>query len=172
MALDQHTGEFIADLICGDDARSEVDPADGLSPVCRSGGELTCFMVRAGLSRFQHDGTTRKWCVLAGEDRVRVLKALDRNYEREAGMHDAEAGAEGGRVGMAPLRVTVHREWAWATDSLGCTPARSATFAERGQRRNIECEVLVRDAQFGSQVLTQWDRLIGGELLEGIDLGE
>jgi len=48
--------ERIAELICGDDKN--------VAPVYRSSGYLTHFFESAGLPRFQHDGSTRKWWVL------------------------------------------------------------------------------------------------------------
>ena len=54
--VDRQTLSAIADLICGDDAARH--------PVRRSGSELTRFFERAGLPRFRHDGSTRKWWTL------------------------------------------------------------------------------------------------------------
>jgi len=51
--MDDSTLERLADLICGN------DPAT--APTYRSGSELTRFFQRAGITRFQHDGSTRKW---------------------------------------------------------------------------------------------------------------
>lgn len=55
--LDDSTLEVIAELICGDGDEA---------PVYRKGHELTSFFERAGLSRFVHDGSTRKsWTLQA-----------------------------------------------------------------------------------------------------------
>lgn len=48
--------ERIAELICGDDK--------SIAPVYRSSWYLTRFFESAGLPRFKHDGSTRKWWVL------------------------------------------------------------------------------------------------------------
>ena len=64
MALDPRTVEAIAELISGDDAGDDSTSAPRHSPVYRSGSELTRFFARAGIPRFQHDGSTRKWWVL------------------------------------------------------------------------------------------------------------
>lgn len=49
--------ERLADLICGDDQE--------FAPVYRSSWYLTHFFESVGLSRFRHDGSTRKWWVLS-----------------------------------------------------------------------------------------------------------
>jgi len=48
--MDESTLENLANLICGDEK----------GPVHRSGSELSGFFRRAGLPRFEHDGSTRK----------------------------------------------------------------------------------------------------------------
>ncbi len=54
--MEEFTLERLAELICGDDK--------SFAPVYRSSWYLTQFFVSVGLSRFQHDGTTRKIWVL------------------------------------------------------------------------------------------------------------
>jgi len=54
--MDESTLEAIAEFICGDNQER--------FPTYRSGGELTRFFARAGLDRFRHDGSTRKWWTL------------------------------------------------------------------------------------------------------------
>jgi phosphatidylserine/phosphatidylglycerophosphate/cardiolipin synthase-like enzyme len=44
----------------------------------------------------------------------------------------------------------------------------SANFTDRGQRRNIECGVLMRDANLSSRMLRQWEGLIGQGFLKVI----
>lgn len=53
--LDDGTLETLAELICGDGPEA---------PVYRKGYELTSFFARAGLERYKHDGSTRKWWTL------------------------------------------------------------------------------------------------------------
>jgi hypothetical protein len=64
MKLDAQILESLADLICGDDLKYHGDSNDRFSPTYRTGGELSRFFARAGIPRFQHDGSTRKWWVL------------------------------------------------------------------------------------------------------------
>lgn len=54
--LDDDTLDALADLICGDTPDA---------PIRRSGYELTHFFATAGLNRFVHDGSSRKWWTLA-----------------------------------------------------------------------------------------------------------
>jgi hypothetical protein len=54
--MDDQSLEAIAELICGDNAAT--------APLYRSSSMLTRFFASAGLSRFQHDGSTRKWWTL------------------------------------------------------------------------------------------------------------
>ena len=54
--MDDHTLEWLAELICGDNEET--------APLYRSGGMLTRFFQSAGLPRFVHDGSTRKWWTL------------------------------------------------------------------------------------------------------------
>ncbi len=62
--MDDDTLESLADLICGDDAGRIDSGPDRFSPVYRTGSQLTQFFERAGLPRFRHDGSTRKWWTL------------------------------------------------------------------------------------------------------------
>jgi hypothetical protein len=55
--VDEQTLEALAELICGDDNET--------APVYRSSSKLSRFFESAGLPRFVHDGTTRKWWTLA-----------------------------------------------------------------------------------------------------------
>jgi hypothetical protein len=72
--LDDRTRERLADMICGDDPERD--------PVYRKGTDLTRFFLRAGISRFVHDGSTRKWWVLealrtcTGSELKAVIKRL------------------------------------------------------------------------------------------------
>jgi hypothetical protein len=50
--MDDQTYEALAELICGDMKDA---------PVYRSGSEISRFFERAGVPRFRHDGSTRKW---------------------------------------------------------------------------------------------------------------
>lgn len=54
--MDDGTKERLAEMICGDNAERD--------PIYRKGGDLSRFFQRAGVTRFQHDGSTRKWWVL------------------------------------------------------------------------------------------------------------
>lgn len=54
--MDVSTLESLAEMVCGDDSSR--------FPFYRTGGELTRFFERAGVGRFQHDGSTRKWWTL------------------------------------------------------------------------------------------------------------
>ena len=54
--MEEYTLDKLAELICGDDKN--------FSPVYRSSWYLTQFFKSVGLSKFQHDGTTRKIWVL------------------------------------------------------------------------------------------------------------
>ena len=54
--MDEYTLERLADFICGDDKQ--------FAPEYRSSWYLTRFFEGVGLSRFRHDGSTRKWWVL------------------------------------------------------------------------------------------------------------
>lgn len=54
--MENYTLERLAELICGDDK--------SISPIYRSSWYLTQFFDNVGLSRFKHDGTTRKVWVL------------------------------------------------------------------------------------------------------------
>lgn len=54
--MDTQTLELLAEFICGDD--------DKKFPTYRSSMYLSRFFENAGLPRFKHDGTTRKWWVL------------------------------------------------------------------------------------------------------------
>lgn len=82
--MDEQTLEALAELICGDDADT--------APVYRSGSMLTRFFETAGLPRFNHDGTTRKWWTLSAlqqctPDEVRkvILRlASPREYRGDA----------------------------------------------------------------------------------------
>lgn len=71
--MDPSTLDRLADLICGDSQES---------PKYRTGGELTRFFANAGLSRFVHDGGTRKWWTLevlkqcSGKELASVLRRL------------------------------------------------------------------------------------------------
>lgn len=56
ITLEEFTLERLAELICGDDK--------GFAPIYRSSWYLTQFFQSVGLSRFKHDGTTRKIWVL------------------------------------------------------------------------------------------------------------
>jgi hypothetical protein len=63
--MDPSTLDRLADIICGDDATK--------FPIYRSSSYLTSFFDRAGVSRFVHDGSTRKkWA-------VESLRACNRN---------------------------------------------------------------------------------------------
>ncbi len=55
--MDEQALEALAELICGDDEET--------APVYRSSSMLTRFFESAGLPRFVHDGSTRKWWTLA-----------------------------------------------------------------------------------------------------------
>ena len=74
MRLDESTLDKIAEIICE-------------SPVYRSGREMTNFFARAGLSRFSHDGSTRRtWCLeclhaCAPSELESVIKRLASPYE-------------------------------------------------------------------------------------------
>lgn len=48
----------------------------------------------------------------------------------------------------------------------------SANFTERGQRRNIECGVFLRDREFAASMLRQWENLIGQGFLSSISSDE
>ena len=54
--MDDQTLEALAELICGDDEET--------APIYRSSSKLTRFFAAAGLRRFVHDGSTRKWWTL------------------------------------------------------------------------------------------------------------
>lgn len=54
--MEEYSLEQLAELICGDDRT--------FAPVYRSSWYLTHFFEGVGLSRFKHDGSTRKWWVL------------------------------------------------------------------------------------------------------------
>ena len=54
--VDEQALEALAEFICGDDEYT--------APVYRSGSMLTRFFQAAGLPRFVHDGSTRKWWTL------------------------------------------------------------------------------------------------------------
>lgn len=56
MILEGFTLERVADLICGDDKR--------IAPIYRAGWQLTQFFEAIGLSKFEHDGSTRKIWVM------------------------------------------------------------------------------------------------------------
>jgi hypothetical protein len=74
MILEDFTLERLAELICGDDK--------SFAPVYRSSWYLTQFFVNVGLSRFKHDGTTRKIWVMdclrqcSGEELEKVVLGL------------------------------------------------------------------------------------------------
>ena len=55
--MDEQALEALAEFICGDD--------EDTAPVYRSGSMLTRFFQTAGLPRFVHDGSTRKWWTLS-----------------------------------------------------------------------------------------------------------
>ena len=55
--MDEQALEALAELICGDDEET--------APLYRTGGMLTRFFNSAGIPRFVHDGSTRKWWTLA-----------------------------------------------------------------------------------------------------------
>ncbi len=54
--MDTITLELLAEFICGDDQQ--------FAPIYRKGWELTKFFEAVGITRFTHDGSTRKWWVL------------------------------------------------------------------------------------------------------------
>ena len=54
--MDKQALEALAELICGDDEET--------APLYRSSSKLTRFFESAGLPRFVHDGSTRKWWTL------------------------------------------------------------------------------------------------------------
>ena len=54
--MEMQTLELLAEFICGDDKEK--------FPTYRSSMYLSRFFENAGLARFKHDGTTRKWWVL------------------------------------------------------------------------------------------------------------
>ena len=62
--MDKQTLDSLADMICGDGNEY---------PVRRTGSELTRFFKRVGISKFVHDGSTRKWWTLS------VLEQLSDN---------------------------------------------------------------------------------------------
>ena len=55
--MDEQTVEALAELICGDEGET--------APLYRSSSMLTRFFESAGLPRFAHDGSTRKWWTLS-----------------------------------------------------------------------------------------------------------
>lgn len=55
--MDEQALEALAELICGDEEET--------APLYRSSSMLTRFFESAGLPRFVHDGSTRKWWTLA-----------------------------------------------------------------------------------------------------------
>ncbi len=54
--MDDQALEALAELICGDDEET--------APIYRSSSKLTRFFESAGVPRFVHDGSTRKWWAL------------------------------------------------------------------------------------------------------------
>lgn len=54
--MDLQTLEALAEIICGDD--------ESRFPVYRKGTDLSRFFQACGISRLQHDGSTRKWWTL------------------------------------------------------------------------------------------------------------
>jgi len=54
--MDPRTLEFIADFICGDNRE--------ITPIYRTGSELTRFFSSAGFPKYVHSGGTRKWWTL------------------------------------------------------------------------------------------------------------
>ena len=84
LTVDEQALEALAEFICGDDKDT--------APIYRSGGMLTRFFQAAGLPRFAHDGSTRKWWTLSAlqqctpdELRTVILRlASPREYRSDA----------------------------------------------------------------------------------------
>lgn len=82
--MDDQTLEAIAELICGD--------SEETAPIYRSSSKLTRFFEAAGLPRFVHKGSTRKWWTLealrsCSQDELRnviVRLASPREYRGSA----------------------------------------------------------------------------------------